>query len=77
MLTSPPAGHYKAGVVESRSAKSGYDNATTTGNYITSTDRYEAMDKDGNTQEIEFRVNVTPGEEMKVEIDQIITKQID
>ncbi|KAH7165817.1 hypothetical protein EDB81DRAFT_917934 [Dactylonectria macrodidyma] len=71
-LTSPVAGGYKAGVVESSVAKDGYEAATDTGNSITSENKYKSKDKDGNEQEIEFHFAAIPGVEMKVVIAQFI-----
>ncbi|RKL03651.1 hypothetical protein BFJ68_g11395 [Fusarium oxysporum] len=71
-LDAPLMGGFKAGVVESDSAKTGLEIATRQGNRITSENRYKGKDNDGNDQVIEFHVATYPGMEMKVAITQLI-----
>ncbi|EWZ52258.1 hypothetical protein BFJ63_vAg11636 [Fusarium oxysporum f. sp. narcissi] len=71
-LDAPLMGGFKAGVVESDSAKTGLEIATRQGNSITSENRYKGKDNDGNDQVIEFHVATYPGMEMKAAITQLI-----
>jgi hypothetical protein len=58
-------GGFKAGVVESDSARTGLENATGEGGSRTSKDRYKGKDSDGVDRVIDFHVVAYLGMEMK------------
>ncbi|CVK84847.1 uncharacterized protein FMAN_01773 [Fusarium mangiferae] len=76
-LDAPVTGGFRAGVIESNSAKKGLEIATRQGNSITSSDRYRGKDSDDDDRVIEFRVAAYPGMEMKVVITQVIVDSND
>ncbi|KAI1033559.1 hypothetical protein LB505_012977 [Fusarium chuoi] len=76
-LDAPATGGFRAGVVESDSAKKGLEIATRQGNSITLTDRYKGKDSDGDDRVIEFHIAAYPGMEMKVVITQVIVDSND
>ncbi|KAI1023640.1 hypothetical protein LB503_000147 [Fusarium chuoi] len=71
-LDAPATGGFRAGVVESDSAKKGLEIATRQENSITLKDRYKGKDSDGDDRVVEFHFAAYPGMEMKVVITQVI-----
>ena len=69
--TAPGAGRFKAGVIESSSAKDGYDAATPNGNSITSENEYQGEDEDGNPVRIKFQISAAPGNEPMFVVTQV------
>ncbi|KAF5647653.1 polyketide synthase [Fusarium tjaetaba] len=76
-LDAPSTGGFKAGVVESNSAKTGLENATRKGRSINSRFRFMGKDSDGDDRVIEFHVVAYPGMEMKVIVTQLIVNSND
>ncbi|CCT63506.1 uncharacterized protein FFUJ_00302 [Fusarium fujikuroi IMI 58289] len=76
-LDAPATGGFRAGVVESDSAKQGLEIATRQGNSITLTDRYKGKDSDGDDRLIEFHLSAYSGVEIKVVITQLILNSND
>ena len=70
--TNPTIGAFKASVVESTSAKSGYDVASETGGTLTSSSTFEGKDKDGNKARFRIHVSASPGPETLYVIKQIL-----
>ncbi|QGI76752.1 hypothetical protein CEK25_001658 [Fusarium fujikuroi] len=76
-LDAPATGGFRAGVVESDSAKQGLEIATRQGNSITLTDRYKGKDSAGDDRLIEFHLAAYSGMEIKVVITQLILNSND
>ncbi|KAF5595989.1 polyketide synthase [Fusarium pseudocircinatum] len=76
-LDAPAMGGFKAGVVESDSAKTGLEIVSREGNSITSTDQFRGKDNDEDGQVIQFHLVAYPGRDMKVIITQRIVDRDD
>ncbi|KAF5251261.1 hypothetical protein FANTH_3696 [Fusarium anthophilum] len=76
-LDAPYMGGFRAGVVESNTAKTGLDIVTREGNSVILEGRYKGKNSDGDDQVIEFHLAAYPGMEMKVIITQLIVNNND
>ncbi|KAF5659138.1 polyketide synthase [Fusarium circinatum] len=76
-LDAPYMGGFRAGVVESNSAKEGLDIVTREGNSVILKQKYKGKDSNGDDQVIEFHLAAYPGMEMKVIITQLIVNNND
>jgi hypothetical protein len=70
-FTCPVVGAYKSAVVESITAKDGYDHATKGGNKIVSKNEYYGADSDGNDMTIVFEAQCSGGQRPVYTITQV------
>lgn len=70
--TNPTAGAFKAGVVESNSAKEGYEKASETGGSIMSSSVFVGKDKDGKEAKFKIHISAAPGPATLYVVKQIL-----